>query len=464
MAFIGLVTQKDKPTGVTLMAKIVTANKKKSAKKMFKVSVKPNALDDLSCCVIDHGTAIDKINSSCDTNRIIDNITLSYSGINGTTISYSIVDVGAPLLSKYLGEDGKLIKRPLYGEGNAEGYLEITVSKGNESVSSRIRMTVQSITELEVLADPVFSTSSIWTSIRGGNTMYDYKQGIYTSLNLIKSKSVPEKSKEAVSISWDVEDATLPYSGSLYTEPRVDVSTGELFRPTYKDACSLVGTIPNIAVEVVGSENTSTQNRVRIGGLKLIAHLTLGEVTQTVSLDCSTISKYLTNKEVLDVVLANIYVSTQEDARIAYKTVSDSQFFTINTPSGGGTYKLTAFGNTGCELFESPALKLKVGDISTVTLTNSILDYDGSNEYPDASLLATAFNNGFVYENNNETYSILNINLDILKDADESKKKFACGITVSVSGYSSNGETLGGSPENIKRFAQIKVDTSAIAS
>ena len=148
MAFIGLVTQKDKPTGVSLMAKVVTANKKKSAKKIFKVSVKPNALDDLSCCVIDHGTAVDKINGLQDVNKVTDDITLSYSGINGTTITYHIIDIEAPLLSHYLSEDGKVIKRPLYGEGDATGYIEITVSKGEDSVSSRIRTTVQSISAL----------------------------------------------------------------------------------------------------------------------------------------------------------------------------------------------------------------------------------------------------------------------------------------------------------------------------
>ena len=93
MAFIGLVTQKDKPTGVSLMAKVVTANKKKSAKKIFKVSVKPNALDDLSCCVIDHGTAVDKINGLQDMNNITDDITLPYTGINGTTVTYNIIDI-----------------------------------------------------------------------------------------------------------------------------------------------------------------------------------------------------------------------------------------------------------------------------------------------------------------------------------------------------------------------------------
>jgi hypothetical protein len=164
----------------------------------------------------------------------------------------------------------------------------------------------------------------------------------------------------------------------------------------------------------------------------------------------------------MDVILANIYINTQEDTRIAYKTVSDSLFFTIEAPVGGGNYELTAFGNTGSELFEAPSLKLKMGDITGVTITNTVLDYDGSNEYPDASLLASAFNNGFKNETG-DTYSKLIINLDELKDVEPAKKKFACGATISVSGYSAKGDSLGGAPFQSKRFAQIQVDTSDMA-
>ena len=63
-----------------------------------------------------------------------------------------------------------------------------------------------------------------------------------------------------------------------------------------------------------------------------------------------------------------------------------------------------------------------------------------------------------------DTYSKLVINLDTLKDADSDKKEFACGATISIAGYSSTGDTPGGSSLNIKRHAQFKVDTSSIPS
>ena len=467
MSFVGLVTQKDKPTGVSLMAKVVTANKKKSAKKVFKVSVKPNALDDFTCCVIDHGTVVDKINSSQDMSQVIEDVNLIYSGINDTTITYRIIDVATPYLSTYLGSDGKVNGRPKYGEGDATGYIEITVSKNDKSVTSRIQTSIKEIAAEEVLNDSVFTQAAMWSLIRGLND--PYQQGsewsghnnISKSLKLIQSRNVDALSTEPVAIAWEVQDDTLVYSGDIYTEPRIDVETGNVFRPAYKEACTLVDAVPGTNVRVIGSNSNALQNRIRIGGIVLTAKLTLGEASKNIVFNCSTISKYITNKEVMDVVIANIYINTQQDTRIAYKDVSDSNFFTITAPSSGGTYTLRAFGNIGSETFEAPELKLGVGDIISVSIRNTVLDFNGSNEYPDTTLLVSAFNGGF-QSDEGDTYSKLVIDLDALKDVDAEKKKFACGAEISVSGYSATGENPGGSPLNIKRHAQIVVDTSAI--
>lgn len=467
MSFVGLVTQKDKPTGVSLMAKVVTANKKKSAKKIFKVSVKPNALDDFTCCVIDHGTVVDKINSSQDMSQIIEDVNLVYSGINDTNISYRIIDVSAPYLSTYLGEDGKINGRPKYGEGNAVGYIEITVSKNDKSVTSRIQASVKGITAEEVLNDTTFTQAAMWSLIRGLND--PYQQGsewsghnnISKQLKLIQSKNVDTLSKEPVAIAWEVKDETLAYASNIYTDPRIDSATGAIIRPSYKEACTIVNAISGVNVKVIGSDSNSLQNRVRIGGLVLTAKLTLGEASKNIVFNCSTVSKYITNQEVMDVVLANIYISTQQNTKISYKDISDSNFFTITAPQAGGTYTLRAFGNRGSETFEAPELKLSAGDIIGVTITNTVLDYNGSNEYPDTALLVNAFNGGF-QSDEGDTYSKLVIDFDVLKDASADNKKFACGASISIAGYSATGENPGGSSLNIKRHAQILVDTSAI--
>ena len=471
MSFVGLVTQKDKPTGVSLMAKVVTANKKESTKKAFNVSVKANALDDFTCCVLDHATTVEKISSSHDLSQVISDVTLIYSGIHNTNITYRIVDVATPYLSTYLGEDGKVNGRPKYGNGDASGYIEITVSKGEAEVTSRIQVSVKSISAEEVLSNDLFTQAALWSLIRGQND--SYQQGsewsghnnISKQLKFITEKSIPELSEEPVSIAWSVRDNTLMYSGDIYSEPRIDVETGAVNRCSYKDACKLVDSIPNVVVKVIGS-NTALQNRVRIGGLIITATLTVGEKTKEVTFNCSTISKYLTNQEVLDVVLNNIYINTQQDTRITYKDVSDSNFSTIIAPTTGGTYTLRAFGNRGSETFESSELRLNAGDIIGVSITNTVLDFNGSNDYQDTVdtvLYLNAFNGGF-QSDEGDIYSKLIINFDVLKDAASEKKQFACGATISISGYSATGESPGGSSLNIKRYAQVKIDTSAMTS
>ena len=473
MSFVGLVTQKDEPTGVSLMAKVVTANKKKSTKKVFDVSVKANSLNDFSCCVIDHATIVDKLNSLYDMSQIVDDITLIYSGIHDTDVSYRIIDTVSPILSNYLGEDGKIIERPKYGNGDATGFIEVTVSKGEAEITSRIQVSVKSITVEEVLSDQTFTQSVLWSLIRGQND--PYQQGsewsghnnISSKLRLISEKSIPELSDKPVVITWSVQDNTLLYANEIYTTPRINVETGEIGKCSYKEACTLVDNIPGITVKVIGSDNNILQNRVRIGGIVLTATLSISgsEVTKGVVFNCSTISKYLTSQEICDVVLANIHITTQQDKDIFYKSAGDSSFNTIIAPASGGTYTLKAFGNRGSETFEAYDLKLKVGDIISVSLTNKVLDFNGSNNYEDtaknANLLYSAFNGGF-QNDEGEIYSKLIINFDELKDATDTDKQFACGIVISISGYSSSGDTPGGSPLMIQRYAQIKIDTSAM--
>ena len=471
MSFVGIVTQKDKPTGVSLMAKVVTANKKKWAKKVFKVSVKANGLDDFTCCVLDHATAVDKVTSAQDVNSIIDDLVLTYSGINNTSITYRIINVSEPHLSTYLAEDGTVIGRPKYGEGDASGYIEITVSKNDASVTSRIQASVKSIGAEEVLSSATFTQAALWSLIKGNNDSYQQSSvwsghnNIANTLTLIKTKEVPNLSIKPVNITWTVVDNTLPYASALYTEPRIDVATGAIYRPSYKDACTLVNSVSTLNVSVVGSDNTSTQNRVRIGGITLKAILTLDTTTKTVAFECSTISKYITNQEVMDVVLANLYLTAPNGSRISYiESNASGVATTIVAPAAGGQYTLKAFGNTGSETFEAPELKLGVGDITNVIITNSVLDYEGSNDYANTSLLVTAFNNGF-QNDDGDTYSKLVIDMDALKDASEADKKFACGAYITVSGYSATGDTASsGAGLNIKRHAQFVVNTDAITS
>lgn len=467
MSFIGLVTQKDKPTGVTLKAKVVTANKKLHKYKEFKVSVKANGLDDLTCCIKDHATAVEKINSSQDMAQVISDVSLTYSGINGTTIRYEIIDVDTPYLSTYIGKDGKVNGRPKYGEGDSVGYIEIIVEKGKEQVTSRIQTIVKEISAEEVLNDANFTQAGLWNLIKGNNESYQQSNewsghnNIYSNLNLISSKQVSNISNETVNITWKVEDSTIAYAASVYTEPRINETTGEIARCSYKDACKLINSIPNNTAKLITNNNNALQNRVRIGGITLTATLVLGEISKDIVFNCSTISKYLTNAEISEVILSNIYLYNENDGtQIYYKETTEDSYATLTAPAEGGTYVLRAFGNRGSEEFISTDLQLEEGDIIGVTIYNTVLNYNGVGIYPNASLLANAFNGGF--QSVDESYSELIIDFNALKDASESDKSFACGVSITISGYSSDGITPGGSGYNLSRYAQIKINTDTM--
>ena len=469
MSFIGLITQKDKPTGVTLRAKIVTANKKKSKYKTFDVSIKPNGLDDYTCCLIYHSTAVEKINSLHDMTQIIDNINLTYSGINDTTISYNIIDVNTPYLSAYLENDGKINGRPKYGEGDAIGYIEIIVRKNDAKVTSRIQTVVKAVTADEVLNNTTFTQANLWNLIRKNNEPYQQRSewsghnNISSDLNLISSKEINNISNEAVAITWKVQDSTIGYVNNIYTEPRINEDTGVVSRCSYADACTLVDNIPIGTAKVITTENSSLNNRVRISGITLTATLTLGEASKEIIFNCATISKYITSKEVIEVVRSSIYLSNEDNEHIfSYKEDTSHNFSVIQAPASGGIFTLVAFGANGSQKFASNKLHLKEGQIIGVEIKNTLIDFNGSGKYENDDLFNRAFNSGF--QSADMYYDKLVINLDELKNAEESDKTFACRAIITVSGYSMDGITLGGSPLTMDRYAPFKVDTSAITS
>ena len=175
MSFKGIVTRKDKDTGVNLLAKIVTPNKKKSTKKIFSVKVKANSLSDFECCVIDVSAARSKIIKGINIADIRSDVPMSYYGENGTTISYKIIDIDndSPKLSKYLKSDGKLNGRPKYGEGDATGFIEIEAKKNAAKTSTRISVTILQTSATEILFnDTYFTHAIIWNIIRKTNAAY----------------------------------------------------------------------------------------------------------------------------------------------------------------------------------------------------------------------------------------------------------------------------------------------------
>lgn len=466
MSFIGLVTRKEEDTGVSLVAKVVTPSKKKSAKKTFKVKVKANNLDDFSCCVIDHATAKSAIEGSQDLSAVVNDFEFVYNGVNGTSIAYKLIDTTTPGISSYITEDGKLSHRPKFGDNTVSGYIEITVSKGEAQVQSRIIITLQPLTSEEILNDSnIISDAVLWNYIRNGNSA---QNNIVNNLNLITSIET-EKSAEPITIEYTVTDNTLAYS-KPYNRARIDATTGQLTRPSYKDACAMVEThkTTDINVAVVNTADNGAMGRcIRIGGLKLVAKATLGETIRTISYNLSTLSMYITCLEVLNVVAKQICMFRQDYTKMEYCDDADQTTFeTITAPASGGTTKVRAYYGAVAESFSCPELLLEANDILGVNVTNQIKAHDGG-EYPSAGMMATAFSGGFVQEADGDGdrlyYDALTIDFNAINSASDELKKFAVFTTIKASGYSTDGRNPQGGQMTQTRKIRFKVNTAAMS-
>lgn len=489
MSFIGLVTRKEEDTGVTLRAKIVTPNKKRFQTKDFKVKVKANALDDYSCCVIDHATAKNRIENSQDMLNLIDDLTLPYSGSNGTTISYNVInntDASTYDLTDYLGEDGKILGRPKYNAeagGAATGYLEIVVTKGDAKVASRIVIAVSGTTADEVLASDTYTDKKLWALIAGKNTG-TYNRGSEASphnniqhpLLFSNAQTLNDpNSTTPITVTWTVVDALTPYLSSnvrlsqlkdeLGGASRI-ADDGTVTRPSYGAACSAIDQVNGITAKIIGTAESSTSSnnrRVRIDGITITAVLELGTARKTVVFNCATVSKYITNSEIMSVVKSGMALFRADGAKISYKDKFDDAATVIYAPAAGGSTTIRAYTNIGVtNLFSNEALHLDAGTINNVEVTHTIWDANDAGISCDDSILY-ALNNGFVADASGDpNYQVLNINFDEFNSLGSSLRKFTIYSNVKVSSYSTTGEDLSSTTQYFECYAKIEIDTSGI--
>lgn len=465
MSFIGLVTRKEEDTGVSLMAKVVTPSKKKSAKKTFKVKVKANALDDFSCCVIDHATIKNSIENSQNLSAVVNDFNFVYNGVNGTTISYQLTDTTDPGISSYISEDGKLAARPKYGDQTVSGYIEITVSKNESQVQSRIIITLQPLTAEEILNDNnIISDALLWNYIRNGNNS---QNNIAYDLRLVSEIPV-EGSVEPIAVKYMVSDATMPYDRP-YEKVRIDSEKGTLIRPTYKEACSMVNThkTTDVNVAVVNSADNGAMGRcIRIGGLKLQAELTLGNATRNINYNLSTLSMYITCDEIIEAVSSQLCIFRQDYTKIDYSDSADTSFETITAPASGGTTKIRAYYGAVAESFVYEPLLLQKNDILGVTISNQFLGFDGG-DYPSYNTQTIAFGGDFTAEANEDNselmyYAGLTINFDELNKVAANLRQFSVQTKITVSGYSGTGIAPQGGQKVQTRKVRFQVNTAAM--
>lgn len=484
MSFIGIVTRKEQDTGVTLEAKIVTPNKKKATRQKFKVKVKKTGLTDYESCVLDQATVRNRLNIQQDLTAVKEDINFTYNGENGTRIEYSIENTGEPKLTDYLGEDGKIISRPKYGQNDASGYIVMTVKKGIESLTTKIRVTIKQTLGQEVLASTSIKDSSLWNAIRGANAQWanDSSSGhknIFYNLNLITSSNqllasdrtaIAELTDTPITISWTIVDNAI---NSVITQSRIS-EDGTIFVPAYKDACTLLNTSADATL--IGT--TQYNKRIRIGGLILKATFTLGEDSKTITFDCSTCSKYITNKEVIDFAQSktDIILGNDMNYRLSYRMLTDSSYETVVIPasaSGGQFYIGLACGTTALESYEIDELALRHGQVD-YTFTHRICEFRKTDAYNDADGI---FSSTVITNTSREdtehfgpsaarsTRWPLVVDVAKLKALSTTdKKSFTVETTVAATRYTKDGtsESAGGG-EEIKLYCHIKLDDSGVA-
>ena len=479
MSFIGIVTRKEQDTGVTLEAKIVTPNKKKATRQRFKVKVKKTGLSDYECCVLDQATIRNKLNVQQDLTAVKEDINFTYNGENGTRIEYSIENTGEPRLTDYLGEDGKIISRPKYGQSDASGYIVMTVKKGTESLTTKIRVTIKQFLIHEVLTSAVIKDSSLWNAIRGTNAQWanDSSSGhknIFYNLNLITSSNqmlpsdraaISELTNTPIEISWSITDNAI---NSVITQNRINES-GTIFIPKYKDACTLL----NTSVDAVLVGTTQYNKRVRIGGLILKATLTLEEESKTITFDCSTCSKYITNKEVIDFAQSktDIVFGNGINTHLNYRMLTDSSYETVVIPASASDsqfYIGLACSTTALESYAIDELKLNVGKVD-YAFTHKICEFRRTEAYDDtdgifSSTVITNTSREDTEHFGTSTRWPLVVDVAKLRDLSTDKKSFTIETTVSATRYTKDGtsESAGGG-EEIKLYCHIKLDDSNIA-
>ena len=307
MAFKGIVTRKDKDTGVTLLAKIVTENKKKSVKQQYKVRIMANGLSDSEACSRD---LVDKKNDFMSKNvyDLIQDLNFSPNGKYGTSIKYEIIDdeEESPL-SDYLSDNGVVMGSPIFGNKDASGRIQITVTKGNATISGYVAVTIKAFTADRIFNDSSLVSSDLLWKIITSDPKYFLKNN---KINLIKTwepwAGMPNKpSKTPIKIEWTIEDKLSTQLGG----PRITSTEGPqvITNPDYTKlmkfktdgtAYSLGVTIQDTPIISSGSEYAK---QLKFDGLTLKASLSLGEKKIDLpAYSITTLSKELDNIEVMN--------------------------------------------------------------------------------------------------------------------------------------------------------------------
>jgi hypothetical protein len=357
--FVGVVTQQDMQTGVTLRARVTSPKEHYTAYQDFRCMVKKAGLTDEQAVTTDLNTVANKLLANGVTG-ITSNLTgyMPAVGENETNVKYVVTGDD---ISNYFNSDGIVTKRPPYGANAVIGSLSITVTKNAAMAQRDITISIEPYTS-EELVDSVLDTIT-WNSIRGTNaveTADPSTNGMYNviyPLKLIKSIT-SDLVATPVSVTWTVVQDSME---DLITGNRVNISTGEITRPAYTDIYETKDvTIPSSLIDITTSkiENAYGRTYIRVGGLTLKASITIedavsgGQIIDSVTFNLKTLSKALTNSEVAEYLTENISLFSMKDTKynsvFTLSTINDVSERTIFIDTTGvGSSVLEMFNTSG---------------------------------------------------------------------------------------------------------------------
>lgn len=340
--FVGIVTQQDVKTGLTLRARVTSPKGRFTAYQDFRCMVKKAGLTDEQSVTTDLNTVSNSL-LAFGVTGITSNVTgaMPSVGENETLIKY---EVTGDNISDYFNSDGIVSKRPPYGSNSVIGTLKITVTK-NAAVAIRdITISVEPYTAEELIESVLDEIT--WNNIRGLNgieTSDPATNGMFNVINPLNlmTKVSTNLIAEPVEITWSIEEDVLSSTlgGAL---KRVDLVTGTITRPTYTDVyeaknTTLSGSFVNIVTSKV--ENAYGRKYMQIGGLKLKATIAItdaingGQLVDSIMFSLKTLSAALTNSEVSAYLTDNISLFNIKDTKynsvFSLSTINDKTEKTV---------------------------------------------------------------------------------------------------------------------------------------
>lgn len=437
--FVGVVTQQDTQTGVTLRARVTSPKGHYTAYQDFKCMIKKSGLTDEQAVMTDLNTVSNRLLANGVTG-ITSNLTayMPSVGDNETNIKYLVTGDD---ISNYFNNDGIVIKRPPYGSNAIVGSLTITVTKNAAKAERNITVSIEPYTAQE-LVQSVLNTLT-WDNIRGNNAAESADpstNGMYNVIYPLKlMKTITsDLVSEPVNVTWSIEQDAL--SPVINSKNRVDVSTGVITRPEYAKIYEQKDIkISSSMLDIVTSklENAYGKTYLRIGGLTLKASIAISGVStssmiDSVTFNLKTLSAALTNKEVSDFLTDNISLFSIKDtaysAVFSLSTINDAVERTVfYDTTGANASILEMFGLHGVSLATATNDLTKTG-IKVTNVNWSVIDPTTVDSTPVA-IPATEYSAMGLQSSGN------NIILTLNPTVAPSKNKLVLRCVISVNGY-----------------------------